>query len=66
MFQPTVGGTVYALDAATGAILWSKAPGGDLGGGVSVVDGKVFVPYGFWFFAAPPNPNGGLVAYALP
>ena len=57
---------MYGLNAATGAILWSKTPGGDLGGGVSVSDGRVFVPYGFWFFAAPANPNGGVVAYELP
>ena len=65
VIQPTVAGTVHALDAATGAVLWSDAPGGDLGGGISVVDGKVFVPHGFWFFAASANPAGGLVAYGL-
>ena len=65
VFQPTVAGTVYALDAQDGDILWSDTPGGDLGGGISVVNGKVFVPHGFWFFAAPANPAGGLVAYAL-
>ena len=65
VFQPTITGTVYALDAADGDILWSAQPGADLGSGVSVVGKRVFVPYGFWFFAAPPNPNGGLVAYGL-
>jgi hypothetical protein len=39
--------------------------GGDLGVGMSVTGGRLFVPYGFWFFAAPPNPNGGIVAYGL-
>ena len=63
VFQPTVDGVVYALDAANGNILWSDSPGGDLGSGVSVAGGKVFVPFGFWFFAAPANPNGGIVAY---
>ena len=66
VYQPTITGTVYALNAATGAILWSDTPGADLGGGISVSGGQVFVPYGFWFFAAPANPNGGIVAYGLP
>lgn len=66
VFQPTITGTVYALDSTDGTILWSEQPGADLGGGVSVVGGRVLVPYGFWFFASPANPAGGLVAYALP
>ena len=66
VFQPTITGTVYALDATDGTILWSEQPGADLGGGVSVAAGRVLVPYGFWFFASPANPAGGLVAYALP
>jgi polyvinyl alcohol dehydrogenase (cytochrome) len=63
VFQPTVAGTLYAFDAATGAQLWSTQPGADLGSGVSVAGNTVFVPYGFWFFASPANPVGGLVAY---
>jgi polyvinyl alcohol dehydrogenase (cytochrome) len=63
VFQPTINGTVYALSAATGAILWSAQPGADLGGGIAVANGRAFVPYGYWFFASPANPNGGLVAY---
>jgi polyvinyl alcohol dehydrogenase (cytochrome) len=66
LFQPTVPGTLYALDATDGKVLWSADPGGDLGGGVSVVSGRVFAPHGFWFLTAPPNPVGGVVAYALP
>jgi polyvinyl alcohol dehydrogenase (cytochrome) len=65
VFQPTVAGTVYALDARDGRVLWSDEPGGDLGSGVSIAAGIVLVPYGFWFFAAPANPNGGLVAYGV-
>lgn len=63
VFQPTVKGTLYALDATNGSVLWSTEPGADLGSGVSVVGDTVFVPYGFWFFAASANPVGGLVAY---
>jgi len=66
VYQPTIDGIVYAFDADDGTTLWSDAPGADLGSGVSVNNGTVFVPYGFWFFAAPATPNGGVVAYALP
>ena len=63
VFQPTITGILYALDASDGAILWSDDLGADLGSGVSVAGGTVFAPYGFWFLTAPPNPNGGIVAY---
>jgi polyvinyl alcohol dehydrogenase (cytochrome) len=66
LFQPTVPGTLYALDARKGDVLWSAEPGGDLGGGVSVAEGRVVTGHGFWFLAQPPNPQGGVVAYALP
>lgn len=66
IYQPTVKGTAYALDAASGAVLWQDAPGADLGGGLNVTSGTVFVPYGFWFIAAPATPAGGVVAYRLP
>jgi len=62
----TIDGTVHVLDAATGVELWSALPGGDIGGGMSVVDGTLFVGHGFWFFTAPAEPSGGLVAYGLP
>ncbi|HZJ26931.1 MAG TPA: PQQ-binding-like beta-propeller repeat protein [Acidimicrobiia bacterium] len=63
VFQPTITGALYALDATDGSILWSDELGADLGSGVSVANGTVFAPYGFWFFAAPANPDGGVVAY---
>jgi polyvinyl alcohol dehydrogenase (cytochrome) len=66
LFQPTVPGTLYALDARKGDVLWSAEPGGDLGGGVSVADGRVVAGHGFWFLTQPPNPQGGVVAYQLP
>jgi len=62
----TIDGTVHALDAATGVELWSDAPGADIGGGFSIVDGTLFAGYGFWFFVGPREPTGGLVAYMLP
>jgi polyvinyl alcohol dehydrogenase (cytochrome) len=66
LFQPTVRGTLHAFDAASGAELWSTRPGGQLGGGVSVVSGHVLTGRGFWFLTSPANPDGGLVAYDLP
>ena len=66
LFQPTVPGTLYALDARKGDVLWTAEPGGDLGGGVSVADGRVVTGHGFWFLTQPPNPQGGVVAYELP
>ena len=47
-------------------MLWRDEPGADLGGGVSIVGGTVYVGYGFWFIGAPENPAGGVVAYSLP
>ena len=62
----TIDGTAHALDGDTGVVLWSDKPGADIGGGFSIVDGTLFVGYGYWFLAAPPQPFGGLVAYMLP
>ncbi|HWB75680.1 MAG TPA: PQQ-binding-like beta-propeller repeat protein [Nannocystaceae bacterium] len=66
VFQGTIDGTVHALDAATGVELWSVMPGGDIGGGFSVVDGTLYVGHGFWFFTEPTMNHGGFVAYGLP
>lgn len=60
----TTDGRVVALDAATGEEIWSDVPGGDVGGGFSVVDGHLLVGHGFWFFTAPPDKLGGLTVYA--
>jgi polyvinyl alcohol dehydrogenase (cytochrome) len=65
VFHGTVGGIVHALDAETGIELWSDAPG-DVGGGLSVSNGRLFVGYGWWFFTAPNRATGGFVAYTLP
>ena len=65
-FRPVVDGTVYAIDITDGSIDWSEDLGADLGGGVSITDGTVLAPYGFWFFGQPPNPRGGLIAFRLP
>jgi polyvinyl alcohol dehydrogenase (cytochrome) len=66
VYRPSVPGLLQALDGRTGEVLWSATPGGDMGAGVRVVGGHVLAPHGFWFIVAPPNPLGGVVAYALP
>jgi len=66
VYQGTIDGTVHALSAADGTELWSDQPGGDIGGGFSIAGGSLYAGRGFWFFAPPATPNGGLVAYALP
>ena len=66
VYHGDTAGRVYARDAQSGAELWSTEPGGDIGSGFSIVDGKLLVSHGFWFFTAPAAPNGGLVAYGLP
>jgi polyvinyl alcohol dehydrogenase (cytochrome) len=72
VWHTTIDGTLHGLEAATGVELWNARPGGDdpdagMGGGVAIVDGTVYVGYGFWFFTEPGTlDRGGLVAYALP
>ncbi len=68
LYQPTIPGTFYAFNATTGAIITTLTPqaGAQLGGGVTVDDGLVFAPYGFWFFLAETDQVGGIVAYGLP
>jgi len=65
VYHGTIDGTVHALSAQDGTEFWHYKPGGDIGSGFSVVDGTLYVGRGVWFFAQPPVPNGGLVAYAL-
>jgi polyvinyl alcohol dehydrogenase (cytochrome) len=68
LYQPTIPGSFYLLDASTGAIIDTLTPmaGAQLGGGASVADGLVFAPYGMWFFLEAAGQQGGLVAYELP
>ena len=66
VYHGTIDGTVHALSAADGTELWSHKPGGDIAGGFSVAGGSLYVSHGFWFFAPPATPTGGLVAYGLP
>lgn len=41
------GTNMYALDAATGKILWSFASGGSVTGGAAIVDGSVYGGSGY-------------------
>jgi outer membrane protein assembly factor BamB len=68
LYQPTIPGTYYLFDAATGAILDTLTPaaGAQLGSGPSVYDGVVYAPFGMWFFTEASGQQGGLVAYELP
>lgn len=60
------GGTIFALDAADGTILWSNAVDAPLAGGFSVVDGTLYVGYGSGVPSDLRSANGGLIAYRLP
>ena len=73
LYVPTTGmgqegkGILYALDAETGEELWSDQVDGEIGGGLSISDGVLFVGSGF---GDPPNMapanNGGVTAFGLP
>jgi len=68
LYQPTIPGAYYLFDAADGTIIdtITPFPGAQIGGGASLYDGKLYLPYGMWFFLpATPQP-GGVVAYELP
>jgi polyvinyl alcohol dehydrogenase (cytochrome) len=50
VYGATLSGFFRALDAATGAVLWSYPAGGSVGGGASVVRGTVYWGSGFGHF----------------
>jgi polyvinyl alcohol dehydrogenase (cytochrome) len=63
----TTGTNMYALDAATGKILWSFASGGSVTGGAAIVDGSVYWGSGYCgteCFTAPTN-NNKVYAFGL-
>ena len=63
----TTGTNMYALDAATGKILWSFASGGSVTGGAAIVDGSVYWGSGYCgtlCFTAPTN-NDKVYAFDL-
>ena len=66
------GGNMYALDGATGAVLWSFASGGSVFSAPAVVHGKLFWGSGYTRNGACPNgfnscvANNKLYAFGLP
>jgi polyvinyl alcohol dehydrogenase (cytochrome) len=48
-------GHMYALDGATGAILWTFASGGSCLSGAAISDGRVFWGSGYSLFGTPNN-----------
>jgi len=56
-------GHMYALDGATGAILWTFASGGSCLSGAAIADGRLFWGSGYSFFGTP---NNKLYSFGLP
>jgi polyvinyl alcohol dehydrogenase (cytochrome) len=56
-------GHMYALDGATGTILWSFASGGSCLSGAAISDGRLFWGSGYTLFGTP---NNKLYSFGLP
>ena len=56
-------GHMYALDGATGNILWSFASGGGCLSGAAISEGRLFWGSGYSFFSTP---NNKLYSFGLP
>lgn len=66
VYVGTTNGEVFALDTQNGDVLWTVDGLEDFGGGISVSEGRIFVPHGFEFVETPGLASGGLVSYGLP
>jgi polyvinyl alcohol dehydrogenase (cytochrome) len=66
VYHGSADGTLHAMDADTGDVLWETKAGPSMASGSSLVDGTLYVPYGFRFFLGSGPIDGGLVAYRLP
>jgi polyvinyl alcohol dehydrogenase (cytochrome) len=62
MYAGSQSGSMYALDAATGKILWSFASGGTVLDGPAIVDGVVYWGSGY---SNPGTTNNKLYAFSL-
>jgi polyvinyl alcohol dehydrogenase (cytochrome) len=60
-FVGNTAGTYVALDTRTGARLWSYQAPSMVGGGASIVDGRLYWGYGFVLFQG--GGSGGLLAF---
>ena len=56
-------GHMYALDGATGAILWTFASGGSCLSGAAISEGRLFWGSGYTLFGTP---NNKLYSFGLP
>jgi polyvinyl alcohol dehydrogenase (cytochrome) len=62
----TTSGMIYALDAVSGAELWSDQLPDAIAGSPTVADGTLLVPWGYqWTLRQGPAGVGGLFAYGL-
>ena len=65
----SAGTDMYALDAATGRILWSFASGGSVTGGASIAGGSIYWGSGYCGTAclgsAPVTNNNKVYAFSL-
>jgi polyvinyl alcohol dehydrogenase (cytochrome) len=60
-------GHMYAMDAASGSVLWDFASGASCLGGAAISDGMIFWGTGYDAFAIPAgNDAQGLYAFGLP
>jgi len=58
-------GHVYALNGATGQILWSLATGGSVASGPSIVNGTVYWGSGYSEFAPQTTGNNKVYAFTI-
>jgi polyvinyl alcohol dehydrogenase (cytochrome) len=58
-------GRIAAYAAEDGSRLWSHDVPFPAAGGVAVVDGTIYAGWGWWLAGAPPDADGGLIAFAL-
>jgi polyvinyl alcohol dehydrogenase (cytochrome) len=65
VYLGTTSGMLYAVDAASGHVLWSDMMPNGIGGGPSVGDALLFAPWGFvlTFLNGTNAGQGGLIAY---
>jgi polyvinyl alcohol dehydrogenase (cytochrome) len=63
-FVGTTAGTYVALDTGSGNELWKYQAPGMVGGGASIVDGRVHWGYGFVLFSG--GGDGGILSFRLP
>jgi polyvinyl alcohol dehydrogenase (cytochrome) len=65
VYHGSVDGSIHAIDAANGSELFAATLSDSLASGASLVDGTLFVTYGFQFFTGGGELDGGLVAFGL-